>query len=137
MIAADGAAGGVELHRLYVDRGIFSQGTPLEKHFGNFSESSLLTLGVHMGEEMAINYLNTPPVLARTLGFLTVVATNVIVESPWFFYDIGTQNVEFTGDVISGILGYVVAKIPLLILSYQHATRRQAHGQTQSSLASA
>ena len=125
MIAADGAAGGVELHRLYVDRGIFSQGTPLEKHFGNFSESSLLTLGVHMGEEVAINVLHAPPALARTLGFLTIVATNVMIESPWFFYDLGAHNVEFTGDVISGILGYVVTKIPLMILSYQHRTRNR------------
>ena len=126
-IAADAAAGGVELHRLYRDRGIFPQGTLLEKHYGNFSETELLTFGVHIGEEIAINHLHMPAPLVRTLGFLTVVATNVLVESPMFFYHLGPHNVEFSGDVISGILGYVAAKIPLMILSYQHHARLHDH----------
>lgn len=126
MIAGDAAAGGVEIHRLYVDRGIFAQGTLLEKHFGNFSESGLLTFAVHVGEEIAIDHLHMPAPLVRTLGLLTVVATNIAVESPWLFYTMGPHNVEFTGDVISGILGYVATKIPLLILSYQHRAQQHA-----------
>lgn len=126
MITADAAAGGVEIHREFVNRNIFPQGSLLENHFGNFSESELLTLAVHMGEEVAINHLHMPAPLIRILGFLSVVATNVIVESPWFFYTLGPHNVEFTGDVISGILGYVAAKIPLMILSYQARQRRIA-----------
>lgn len=126
MIALDAAAGGVEIHREFVNRNIFPQGSLLENHFGNFSESELLTFGVHIGEEIAINHLHMPAPIVRTLGFLTVVATNVVVESPWFFYDLGPHNVEFGGDVISGILGYVAAKIPLMILSYQARQRRAA-----------
>lgn len=125
MIAADAAAGGIELHRLYRDRGIFPQGTLLEKHFGNFSETELLTFGVHIAEEIAIDHLHMPAPLVRLLGLLTVVATNVLVESPMFFYHLGPHNVEFTGDVISGILGYVAAKIPLMILSTQYHARRR------------
>lgn len=93
--------------------------TAFNRHMGNFDQTVPLTIGVHAAEEVAINVFKADPKFARIMGFMTILATNVIAETAFFA---GPNNWERPGDILFGVIGYAFIKLPLL--AYMYSVRK-------------